>query len=133
MVMNGNGSPLTRPRPMTVYTHRIDRATNENAPYVIAGNKIWANIENVILEYVKNVDNINAFTPLFMNCITYDLAMRGAKVLIDSASYVEQMRAALTQEITFAMGLDEGQQVAPRTTSFSRYGVHDVTPLSQNT
>jgi hypothetical protein len=56
---------------------------------------------------------INAFTPLFMNCITYDLAMRGAKVLIDSASYVEQMRAALTQEITFAMGLDEGQQVAP--------------------
>lgn len=108
-VFDGSGRPLLSNRGDTML--RIGSAPVTISIFKLAGNKIWTKQEGIILEYVQNVTNINVFPPSFMNCICYDLALRGAKILIDSASYVEQMRQALSQELMFAMNLDAGQQI----------------------
>lgn len=108
-VFSGGGKPLLANRGDVL--QRLGSAPITISVFKLAGNKIWTKEEGIILEYVKNVTNVNVFPPAFMNCICYDLALRGAKILIDSASYVEQMRSALSQELMFAMNLDAGQQI----------------------
>jgi hypothetical protein len=80
--------------------------------FIISGNRIRSVIDNLCIEYVYGVDNINVFTPGFMNCLTYELAQRAGKILIDSASYVQKIQNDLTMELASAIEEDEKQQLS---------------------
>ena len=90
---------------------RIGSAPITQPLYRIIGNKVRTELEELIFEYVKYTDNINVFPTSFMICLTYDLAARGAKTLVNSASYAQQMQQNLAQELTLAMNRDASQQI----------------------
>lgn len=79
--------------------------------YKLIGNKIRTTYAELIIEYVQYTENVNVFPPNFMVCLTYDLAMRGAKTLVNSVSYTQQMQQQLQYEMTMAVNKDAGQQI----------------------
>lgn len=104
-----NGEPLYAS--IDRVCRRIGSAPITQEAYKLIGNKIRTDLEEIIFEYVKYTDNINVFPTSFMVCLTYDLAARGAKTLVNSASYAAQMQENLAQELTLAMNRDASQQI----------------------
>lgn len=104
-----SGKPLNASRDRVI--RRVGSAPITKPMYRIVGNKIRTELEEIIIEYVEYTENINVFPPSFMICLTYDLAMRGAKTLVNSASYAQQMQQQLQYELTMAMNKDAGQQI----------------------
>ncbi len=108
-VYRTNGEPLCAT--IERVRRRIGSAPITQTAYKLIGNKIRTDIEEIVFEYVKYTDNINVFPTSFMVCLTYDLAARGAKTLVNSASYAEQMKQNLAQELTLAINRDATQQI----------------------
>lgn len=103
------GRPLNATRDRVV--RRVGSAPITKPLYRILGNKVRTELEELIFEYVEYTENINVFPASFMVCLTYDLAMRGAKTLVNSASYAQQMQQQLQYELTMAMNKDASQQI----------------------
>lgn len=102
-----NGNPLISTSDMV--RRIIGSAPATKQKYKICGNKIRTPEPEIIIEFVEYTENINVFPSSFMVCLTYDLAMRGAKTLVNSAGYEQQMRQNLLSELQVAMNRDSGQ------------------------
>jgi hypothetical protein len=80
-------------------------------PYEIRGNHIYSNFNQLYLKAVVYIDNPAIYPPEFVNCLTYELAERLTKILLDSASYRETMRQLHKMSLAKAIAAD--QMAAP--------------------
>jgi hypothetical protein len=69
----------------------------QRPPYVIEGNYILTDYNNCKIKYVRNLDMISAFSPLFIDAFVLDLAIRLTKFFNDSSAYLQQLEAEYAQ------------------------------------
>jgi hypothetical protein len=89
-VLKMNGVPFTNNTYQDINIYGSGTITRPE--YIPRGNNIWCNESDIILEYVQYIENINVYSQLFLDCLIYELAFRGAKILTNSASYEQLMK-----------------------------------------
>ena len=79
--------------------------------YAIEGHAIYTNIHVLRMKYIQDIDDVNLFTPQFIECLSLDLAIRLTKVLTDSTSYRQVLEQDYQQALMRAK-IDECAQVS---------------------
>lgn len=67
--------------------------------YRLEGGFLYTDVNNACMKYVKDIDDISLFSPLFIDCFVLDLATRLTRLFQSSGTYLQQ----LEQELDIAL------------------------------
>lgn len=67
--------------------------------YNLMGGFLYTDVDNAKLKYVKDIDTVSSFSPLFIDCFVLDLAIRLTRLFQSSGTYLQQ----LEQELNIAL------------------------------
>jgi len=67
--------------------------TGQKPPYLLEGNFILSDHSSLKLKYIKDIDVVSAFSPMFTDCLILDIAIRISKLMNDSSTYLQQLEA----------------------------------------
>lgn len=104
-------------------SHLLVPYQNIKPPYVKEGNKILTDANPCILKYIYDLENVSEFSPLFIDCLALDIAIRLVKSFLDSTTYEQLLTAQFQQLIQEAKTNDCQQTMMPR---------YQYSPLAMN-
>ena len=67
--------------------------------YNLMGGYLYTDVDNAKIKYVKDIDTITSFSPLFIDCFVLDLATRLTRLFQSSGVYLQQFE----QELNIAL------------------------------
>lgn len=79
--------------------------------YALEGLSVYTNVPKCRMKYIQDVDDVNLFSPQFIECLAIDLAIRLSKILTDSTAYRQLLEADFEKAIARAK-IDECMQVS---------------------
>ena len=74
--------------------------------FVLEGGFVFSDYPNCKLKYIKDIDNISIFSPLFIDCLVLDLAIRLTKLFNDSSTYLQQLQVEYITQLEKAKQSD---------------------------
>lgn len=83
--------------------------TKKKTPYKIQGKKLLANVEEVRLKYVKDVDDPTMFDDQFIVAFSYRLAADLAMPITAKPAFQNQMYQFYINELASAMAIDASE------------------------
>ena len=87
-------------------------------PYKIIENKLVANVSDIVLTYVSDVDEEN-FSPAFLNAFIYILSAELSLSLLDDVAKFNLFYRLYNSELREARFLDSAQETAKHFDNFS--------------
>lgn len=89
--------------------HLLVPIQNVPPPYVRESNKLLTNSSPCILKYICDLENVSEFSPMFIDCLSLDIAIRLVKSFLDSTTY-EQLLTAQFQQVLAEAKINDCQQ-----------------------
>lgn len=76
--------------------HPVIHFMNYKAPFVMEGRHIYTDVENAKIKYIRDVDDVSEFSPLFIDCLILDLAVRLTRLFNSSTTMLQQLLSEFT-------------------------------------
>jgi hypothetical protein len=73
--------------------------TGIRPPFVLENGFILTDASSCKMKYVKDIDDVSTFSPMFIDCFVLDLAIRLTKFFNDSSSYLQQLQMDFQNQI----------------------------------
>lgn len=70
--------------------------------YTIEGQKLLTDESTCIVKYVYDENDVSKFSPLFVNCLVLDIAIRLTRIFQSSSAYQQQLMAEYQVELANA-------------------------------
>lgn len=76
--------------------------TGYKPPFILEGDVIKSDVDTIKIKYVRDVDTVATFSPLFVDCFVLDLAIRLTKLFNSSTTYLQMLTMEFAQKIAEA-------------------------------
>ena len=86
--------------------NNLSPIAGQKPPYAIYRNTLFSDVFPCKLVYVMDEENITAFSPLFIDCLVYDLAIRLTKIFNDSTTFLQMLQMNFDKKIAEAKSSD---------------------------
>lgn len=74
--------------------------------YSLSGGFLYTDINPAKMKYIKDIDTISSFSPLFIDCFVLDLATRLTRLFQSSGTYLQQLEQELEVALRKAKSVD---------------------------
>jgi hypothetical protein len=85
------------------FGERLCSVSGIKRPYVMEGMFILSDQKELKIKYIKDINAITQFSPLFIDCFVLDLALRLTKFFNDSSAYLQQL------QLDYAMQMEKAK------------------------
>lgn len=92
--------------------------TNRRKPFVLEGKYLFSDINNCKIKYIKDIDTVTDFSPLFIDCFVLDLAVRLTRIFNSSTTLQQQLLVEFSQAIEKAKISDCQQTTISQISSY---------------
>lgn len=75
---------------------------NSKPPYVIESKVLLIDDSGCVIKYISDEDTVTKFSPLFINCLVLDMAVRLTRIFQSSSAYQQQLMMEYNQELANA-------------------------------
>lgn len=101
-----------------VNDRELIQITNMKPPFIVEGKYIKSDCPDLKLKYVADMDAVNDFSPLFIDCLVLDLATRLTKLFNSSTTYLQMLTMEFKQKIEEAQIADCQQTMLSQIKSY---------------
>ena len=82
--------------------HEIVPVPNTKPIFKLEGKYIFSDFSDCKLKFIKDMDAVAEFSPMFIDCFVLDLAIRLTKLFNNSSTYLQQLQMEYLQQIAKA-------------------------------
>ncbi len=92
--------------------------TNRKKPYVLEGKYLFTDVDNCKIKYIKDIDTVTDFSPMFIDCFVLDLCVRLTRIFNSSTTLQQQLLMEFSQAIEKAKVSDCQQTTLSQISSY---------------
>jgi hypothetical protein len=103
-------------RLIAVYDHggrELIPFTGAKPPYELISGCLLSDTEGCVIKYVFNLESVPHMSPLFIDCLVLEIALRMTKVFNDSGTYLQQLQQEFDLNFRKAK-IEDFRQMPPR-------------------